>query len=404
MQRSSCLICNSKEIVTIIDLGLHPFADTFIPKERLGEGEMIYPLICDLCKNCGQIQTKCVTNPKERYVSNDYSYTSSNSEFSRNHWDEFALELLSKNQVKEDCFILEIGSNDGYLSEHFVKMGKKVLGVDPSPYMAGLAKKRNVETMTTLFDKKTSEVILKNYGKANLIIANNVFNHSDNPLDFAQAVKNVLAPNGIFIFEQPYWLIGFKEKKFDQIYHEHVSYFTVKSLKNLLEKAGMKIVEVRIVDYHGGSLRIMAQHIDYTKEESKKVSSMIAEEERIGTFNPTEYYKFIENLNKNKFLFLEKIYNIKNKGENIIAIGAAAKGNTFLNFYNLNNNIIDYVTDTSEHKKEKFTPGTRIPIRGDEILKKYDDVHALILSWNIADQLKEKLLEINPSIKFLIPD
>ncbi len=403
MFRDYCLVCDSKNIEEIIDLGSHPFADTFIPESKKSSADMVYPLICTLCKECGHIQNKCVTDPIDRYSQNDYSYTSSNSSFSRNHWDSYAKEISEAIKLPSGSLIFEAGSNDGYLSEKFNLMGHKSIGIDPSPYMAELAKKRNVETVVGLFGDSSVDKHLNNYGSAKLVVANNVFNHSDNPVAFTLSVAKLLADGCYFVFEQPYWLVGIKAGKFDQIYHEHVSYFTVKSAKALLARAGLVISKAEVVDYHGGSLRIIAQK-NASLIESVEVKNMIEEEEKYGTFKIETYKKFMNKQNERKHLFLERLYKLKNEGKAIIAVGAPAKGNTFLNFYNLDKTAIDYVTDSSPHKMGKYTPATRIPIVGDEIFSKYSEVCALLLSWNLKDQLLPILSKINPKIQFISPE
>lgn len=404
MIRKNCLVCNSTDLEQIIHLGSHPFADTFVPESKKSMGDVIYPLVCDLCGNCGHVQTEYETDPLSRYSQVDYSYTSANSAFSRNHWEQYAKEVSDAVQLKSNSLVVEIGSNDGYLAEQFIKSGNRAIGVDPSPYMAELAKQRNVQTIVNLFGRKSSEQILASHGKADLILANNVFNHADNPLEFAKAVADTLAPNGSFVFEQPYWLIGLKSGKFDQIYHEHVSYFTVRSVDALLSNAGMAIKSTRVVDYHGGSLRVIAQRKEDVKQESEEAKRMIMEENDYGTFKLETYKDFMKKSLEQRNKFMQKVYKIKEMGHPIIAVGAAAKGNTFLNFYKLDNSLIDYVTDASPHKKGKYTPATRIPIVGDEIFSKYGKVYALILSWNIANQLKDKLSVLNKNIEFLVPE
>ena len=402
MFRKSCLVCESKEILKIIDLGMHPFADTFILESRLSESEPVYPLQIYLCPNCGQVQTACITNPRERYSLHDYSYTSSNSKFATDHWENYAKEIIEIINLKEKSFVVEIGSNDGFLSEQFLKRGHRVLGVDGSQYMADIAKKRGIDMIVGLFDVKIARKIIENYGKADLIIANNVFNHSDNPLDFSKGVSELLNSEGVFVSEQPYWLTSIETKKFDQVYHEHVSYFSARSISELLNRAGLGVLDMMVVDYHGGSLRTLSKR---NCIQSLKQMNMIKKEKEFGLFNPLKYEEFMKEITKQKNEFLNKIYKIKQEGFPLIAVGAAAKGNTFLNFYNLGNNVLNYVTDASVHKQGKYTPLTRIPIVGDEIFKKYGKVYALILSWNISDNLKKILLDMNPKIEFLaIPD
>jgi SAM-dependent methyltransferase len=401
MWRTKCLVCAGEDITTIIDLGMHPFADTFISEERASESDVVYPLICDVCKNCGQIQLKCVTNPEDRYIAHDYSYTSSNSNFSQTHWKEYASEVTSYVNLSNGSFVVEIGSNDGFLAEQFAQKGNKVLGVDPSPAMAELAKQRNVTTLVRLFSNTLAREIVSQYGPAQLIMANNVFNHSDNPLDFAKGVASLLAPGGTFVFELPYWCINIATGNFDQIYHEHVSYFTVRSAANLLERAGMSIARVQVVDYHGGSLRIYAVRREDLPTHCFDARVRMQQEIAAGTFNKDTYDLFMREVVAKKIQFLKNLYELKAQGNNIVAIGAAAKGNTFLNYYGLNSSFVDYVTDSSPYKIGKYTPLSRIPIRGDDVLSKYNKVHALILSWNISSQLKNILLKINPRVEFI---
>ncbi len=404
MIRTNCLVCDSNDLQEIIDLGSHPFADTFIPASRIGEADSVYPLVCDLCMVCGHVQTRYETDPQKRYSQVDYSYTSSNSAFARNHWDAYVTEVGQVVNLKPNALIVDIGSNDGYLCEQFNKAGYRAMGVDASPYMADLAKKRGVNTITALFGKEAAQRINTDYGKVDLITASNVYNHADNPHEFTKAVADILSDTGSFVFEQPYWPIGVGSGKFDQIYHEHVSYFTVKSAAALLERAGLIITSAQVVDYHGGSLRIVAQKKKETSTLPSDVQAMIDKEEEQGMFSLETYKKFMESNLLQRSKFLQRIHRIKEEGNSIIAVGAAAKGNTFLNFYRLDHSVIDYVTDSSPHKKGKYTPATRIPIVGDEIFSNYGKVYALILSWNIAPQLKEILSKFNQNIEFISPE
>ncbi|MDP4039125.1 MAG: class I SAM-dependent methyltransferase [Candidatus Pacearchaeota archaeon] len=404
MFREKCIVCDSEDIVEIINLGSHPFADTFIPPQQTHEPDKIYPLICDLCNKCTHVQARCETNPEDRYSNINYSYTSSNSSFTRNHWEEFEDEISKSLNLPKNSFIVEAGSNDGYLIEQFAKKGNKVIGVDPSPQMAILAKQRGITTITSLFNESTAEKILKEHGKADIVIANNVFNHSNHPLEFAKAAEKILNSNGYFIFEQPYWFELVKARDFTQIYHEHVNYYSIKSLSNLLEKAGLAIKSVQIVNFHGKSVRVIAQKKEKILEVPEQVRKMIKEEESFGLFNSEKYKEFMRENKTKRSKFMQKIYQIQESGTPIIAIAAAAKGNTFLNYYKLDKTLIDYVTDASPHKKGKYTPATRIPITGDEIFSKYGKVYAIILTGNLPSKIKEILLGINPQIEFLVPE
>ena len=384
----------------IIDLGMHPFADTFVSKNQLNESEPVYPLECFLDKDTGEVKVGVRTDAHGRYIAYDYSYTSANSKFSKDHWINFAKDVNEKLNLPKNSNVVEIGSNDGFLTKQFKDMGYNVLGVDPSPYVKDLALELGVETHCDFFGYEVSNNIGKDFGQANLIIANNVFNHTNDIEDFTTGVENLLNDDGIFVFELPYWYNTIKDQKFDQIYHEHVTYFTVKFSYELLKKHGLEIMDVDVVNYHGGSLRVFAKKKDEIVLQPH-IKSMIEEEESFGLFKESTYVKFVQDLHQKRNTFLKKIYKIKSKGYSIIGIGAAAKGNTLLNFYNLDNSVIDYITDSSEHKQGKYTPLTRIPIVGDEIFGEYDKVYGLILSWNISDIIKENLRKINKKIKFL---
>jgi len=387
--------------VKIIDLGMHPHADTFVREEQLGLSEPVLPLECFLNKETGAITTGVQTSAHDRYIAYDYSYTSSNSKFAKEHWLKFADSVSRKVDLCRGSKVVEIGSNDGFLTKQFKDMGCDTLGVDPSEYMTKLASQLGVETFCEFFTSPTSEVIVRNFGQADLVIANNVLNHSNDVEDFILAVSNLLKEDsGVFVFELPYWYYTIKDRKFDQIYHEHVTYFTVKYAYELLSKYNMEISDVEVVEYHGGSLRVFASK-KRTVSKSEKVKQMIFEEEQYGLFTESTYVEFMKDLFDERSAFLRKIHNLKLEGCSIVGVGAPAKGNTLLNFYKLDNSVIDYITDASPHKQGKFTPLSRIPIVGDEIFSQYDEVYAVVLSWNISDLVKEKLREINNKIVFL---
>ena len=383
---------------TIIKLGMHPFADTFISEEQYHLSEPVYPLECVLDKSTGEIKLKFETKDDDRYNLYSYSYTSSNSKVSLEHWIDYA-NVVSP-FLPSGCKLLEIGSNDGFLTKQFIDKGYEAQGVDPSKTMAKIAKSRGVETHNVLFGMDSVEMIKNNFGSVDAVVANNVFNHANDPEDFTKAAVNILNQDGLFIFELPYWLCTIKDYKFDQIYHEHVTYFTVKYAYSLLKKQGLEIFKIQVVDYHGGSLRVFSRKKENVKM-NQKVEDMIIKEEEFGLFDEDTYLKFMQHLKKNRNNVMSNLYKLKNENIPIIGIGAAAKANTFLNFYNIDNTILDYVTDASEYKKGKYTPLTRIPIVGDEIFDEYDKVYALVLSWNISSILVEKIKQINNKVEFL---
>ena len=403
MKRTDCLICGNDKLHRIIDLGNHPYADTFIDEINSNEMLPVYNLSCAMCEKCGQIQTTSITDPFERYNMVDYSYTSSNSSTAKNHWTKYSEKINQKillNKKITPARICEIGSNDGYLLNLFKQLSNDVLGIDASKYLTDIAINKGIPTIQCIFDDKKSYEILLNNEKFDLVIANNVFNHSDDPNSFARGVNNLLKEDGHFIFETPYWKCTVDSMKVDQIYHEHVSYLTALSAKNIMERNGFNIIDIEVVDYHGGSIRVYTEKTSKKKHHCKKLFNMINKEKYL--FEKKTYTTLQESIESKKISFLKDILDIKaDKKIPIVAIGAAAKGNTFLNYMNLNSSIIDCVTDNSIHKQGKLTPLTNIKIVSDDILSNYEEVYAIILSWNLTDKIKEKLRLINNRIKFI---
>ncbi len=396
--RNRCLSCKSKNLKEIINLGFHSFADRFIYKKDLKKIDPKYPLILDICSNCKFIQSRAITDPKKRYSEVDYSYTSSNSNYSKKHWIDFAKKINNELNVKEKT-IYEIGSNDGFLIHQFKLMGANVLGIDASKFMTKISKKK-VNTINCIFNFNQSKKIKKKFGKADIIIANNVFNHSDDPRNFLNGIYNLLKKNSIFIFEQPYFAKGLYSLKFDQIYHEHISYFTSKNIKSLLENNNFKIVSMKENSYHGGSLRTTCVKKN-SNIKGRKINKLIDSEKKNKIYNISYYQKFNQKINFEKNKLIHKIKQFKNNGYKIAGIGAGAKSNTFLTFHNFNNKLIDFLTDTSRYKIDKYTPLTRIPIRSDLELKKHKKLICIILSWNISKIIVYKIKKLNKKMKII---
>ena len=392
--QTTCLI-SDLPVEKILDLGQHPYADTFISSEQYAASEPVFPLQVYINSESGSVQAGYISDAKSRYNLYSYSYTMSNSKTARDHWDELAEYIKSK--YGNEKLVVEVGSNDGYLIGQFAKG----VGVDSSEEMCGLAMERGTNTINALFDVMVADHVRQTYGLANVIIANNVFNHANNPVDFAIAVSKLLDDNGVFIFEVPYWGWMVTNGQFpDMVYHEHPSYFTVKSAQNLLARAGLTIADYELVDYHGQSLRITARHGSVVAD---KVMQAIQKENKQGLFDLEFYVKLQHKLETDKVEWLSKFYKLLDEDPNavVIGVGAAAKANTWLNFYGLNKTVIKCITDASEFKQGKYTPLTRIPIRSDNEFANYKNPYALILSWNISEPLKKALLNINPNTRFL---
>lgn len=396
----TCLVCGSS-LNTIIDLGMHPFADSFIPPDMESVSEPVYPLQCGLCSNCGYIQNVYLTEPEERYNLYPYSYTSSNSNFARSHWDTYALEISKQYDLKNSK-ILEIGSNDGYLLNKLAAESQLAIGVDSSRAMSEIANANGIRTINCVFTADSAKAINTDFGNFDIIIANNVFNHSNSPTDFLRGCEMLLSKHGKLIIEVPYWVSSLDSLKFDQIYHEHISYFTLRSLDYLAKKSNFCITKFDVIDYHGGSLRVELSN-NFSSSEAREVKTQIEMESDLGIFDLDFYIDFMKRIKVSRSLFLQRLHGIlaTENEKKIVLIGAAAKANTFINYYKLDSTVIDFITDSSESKIGKKTPLSRIPIVDDLALENMGKVYAIITSWNISESLRKKLLSINPEIEYI---
>ena len=393
-----CLITGAP-VVKVLDFGQHAYADTFIAEDQVNLSEPVFPLEVYLNADSGSIQLGYVSDAEDRYNLYSYSYTSSNSKTSRDHWDEYAATVKSKFDTKG--LVVEIGSNDGYLIGQFNEEGTTAIGIDTSEAMCVIAGSKGVKTINKLFGKDVGAAIEIAHGPASVVMANNVFNHSNDPVGFARAVADLLDNNGVFVFEVPYWTWMVTNGKFpDMTYHEHPTYFTIKMAQNVLAAAGLTIADYDVVNYHGQSLRIVAKH---GSDVSDKVSYAIDYETKTGIFDPEFYAQLQNKLIKQRNAWLMRFYEIMAADPDavIIGVGAAAKANTWMNWHGLNKTHLHCITDSSEFKQGKYTPLSRIPIRGDDEFSKHANPYALVLSWNIGDPLKQALLKINPNTKFI---
>lgn len=398
---TKCIVCGSKAPIRVIEMGFHPLADTFLRKDQLLSPQKVYPLNCLLCKNCGHFQNEYFVPGKERYVESNYSYTSSNSDSSRQHWQEFCDSVSVYTNLNPSDHIIEFGSNDGYLLAQFQKKKALVTGIEPSPIMVSEARKIGVNTIQGFINTNTIKTATKRNGKAKIIAGNNVLNHIENLDEAILAVKAGLKNDGFFVIEVPSLRDTIEKYLFDMIFHEHISTFSIKSIDFLLKKHGLFITKLENIPYHGGSLRIYST--PNVKRYNKRVLKKIVDEERDKLFDVVTYKNFMARITKDKNEVLARVYSLKKKGKKIAAVGGGARSNTLLNFYKLDNTIIDFVTDASAHKKGKFTPFSNIEIKDDNALGSENIDVALITAWNIGKYLTAKIRKINDKIGFIVP-
>lgn len=403
MLAKKCIVCSkSSNLKRVIELGFHPPADTFVKKDQLLKPQKFYPLNCLLCTHCGHFQNEYFVSGEERYIESNYSYTSSNSPSAMNHWDEFTDTVSKYIKLLPEDHVIEFGSNDGYLTLQFQKKGARGTGIDPSPIMSAVARKSGVNAIEGFVGKDTITKAVKKYGLARLICGNNVLNHIENLDDAMKAIKSGITDGGYFVVEVPSLKDTVEKYLFDMIFHEHISTFSVKSIDYLLKKHGLYITKVENIPYHGGSLRVYAstKKSEYNKS---AVDKQIESEQKIRLFNPETYKQFMAKIIKDKNDLLAILFSLKKQGKRIAAVGGGARSNTLLNFYRLDNTVIEFLTDASKHKIGKYTPGSNILIKDDNALYSENIDVALITAWNIGKYLVEKIKKINNKIQFIVP-
>jgi ubiquinone/menaquinone biosynthesis C-methylase UbiE len=338
-----------------------------------------------------------VVSGEERYQENDYSYDSSNSKVSIQHFTDMAREVSERAQVHPGELVVDIGSNVGTLLSGFKALGAEVQGVDPAPNIVEIANQHGIPTINDFFGEAAADGILSR-GKAKVVTITNAFNHVSDLDAFMKALVRVLAHDGTFVIELPYFLEILRKKHFDVIYLEHVSYVAVKPMVPFLAKYGLTITHVEENDYMSGSIRFYIGR----SESDETVQAQISKEEQFGLYDTGAWERFAREVRDMKVRLLGELVAARAGGGRIVAIGAAAKGNTLLNFCGIDRTLIDFATDASPLKVGKWTPGSHLPIMGDDAI---DDsvTHALILAWNIADFLKGKIGPKHPNLTFITP-
>lgn len=397
MEIKNCRLCNSVRISKVVDLGFHPLADTFLPEILLHEAEVWYPLQLGLCRSCGHVFTLFSVSAEDRYQKNEYSYDSSNSRISIEHFKEFAEAVIEDVKLPKDSLIADIGSNVGTLLLHFKSLGyQNVIGIEPSKNISRIAVESGITTINEFFSQKAATEINR-IGSVNVLLSSNVVNHADDLVGLLSTARKVLSNTGIFVFEVPYLLDLVQSTAFDTIYHEHVHYYGLKPLAECLHNQGFSIYRVERLHYMCGSIRVFARLGEDTEISVRK---LIQDEEEYGLYEEATFALFMDRVRKVKFTVNAHLSAIRREGGKIIGIGAATKGNTFLNYCRLDSDVISYVTDSSPLKIGKLTPGSHIPIISDNDIGN-DVTHALILPWNIAAYLQEKLAHLK--LKFYVP-
>ncbi|MET4221790.1 2-polyprenyl-3-methyl-5-hydroxy-6-metoxy-1,4-benzoquinol methylase [Bradyrhizobium sp. LB14.3] len=400
----NCRMCASERLALFLDLGEMPPADQFLHKHQLSEHRDAYPLQVAVCEECGLIQLNYVVPPEILYCD-DYPYESSTTTAGRRHWGEFARTTTRLLGLTKDDLVVDIGSNVGVLLQMFKEQGTKVLGVDPAANIAEIANKNGIETVAAFFNSESAKKVVASKGQASVITGTNVFAHVGDLHDLMQAVSILLAERGTFIIEAPYFLELLHSLEYDTIYHEHLSYLSVKPLVRFFKQFGMEIFDVQLRDIHGGSIRLFVRKIGVsTSPVAPIVEQMLANEEREKIYELDTLRKFAQGVANNRLALRAMLTGLKQSGSKIVAVSAPAKGMTLLNYCGLGSDFLDFVTEKSRLKLGRYTPGMNIEVVPDDMLLKHQPDYALLLAWNFAEEIMNNLKEFSDrGGKFIIP-
>lgn len=398
----SCRLCRSSELHKFLDLGFTPPADGFLRREQLQEPEIHYPLEVMLCESCGFIQLSHIVSPEVLY-RHDYPYESSTTKSGRQHWTEFAETVTRRFTLTSSDLVIDIGSNVGVLLDAFRNNGCRILGVDPASNIVRLAEKNGVETVNEFFGLEVARNIVAEKGAASVITGTNVFAHVNDLSGFMQAVDIALHDRGVLIIEAPYFVNLLKHLEYDTIYHEHLSYLSLKPLIRFFKNFNMEIFDVEERDIHGGSFRVYVARKG-TQPVADKVAVMVVAEDRAGIYDRRVLQDFAASVAANRQELLWMLRTLKHEGKRIVAVSAPAKGMTLLNYCHIGTETLDYVTEKSTLKIGRFTPGTHIPVFSDAKLLEDMPDFALLLAWNFAEEIMANLDSFRKNGgRFIIP-
>lgn len=394
-----CFVCQKEKLYKFLSLGHHPPSNAFLKEQDLNNPETYYPLDVFYCEVCSLVQLGYAVDPKILFKEYVYS-TETNNSLIKN-FNELVDVLVKRFKLTKDDLALDVGSNDGTLLKGYLKHGVKILGVEPSS-IAKIAVEKDIPTIKKFFNKEVASDILRDYGKAKVITATNVFAHVKDLMPFMDGVKALLSDDGIFITESHYLLSLFKQMQWDSIYHEHLRYYSLKPLIYLFNMFNMDLFDAEKITTHGGSIRAYACNKGMYPI-SNNISNLLKDEESNGLHNKQAYANFGQEVLKHKMQIQEMLIDIKSSGKRVFGIGAPAKGNTLLNYCNITTDIMDYIVEKSKLKIGLYTPGTHIKVVKEDLLLKEQPDYALLLSWNIADEIVPKLKNLGYKGKIIVP-
>ncbi len=387
----NCRHCNDEVTVSFVDLATAPPSNAYLSNVELKRAEKYFPLRILVCTNCWLVQTEDYADATDLF-SSDYAYFSSFSTSWLEHSKRYASDMTERLGLDQNSRVAEIAANDGYLLQYFHNAGIPCYGVEPTRSTAEAARKRGLEIVESFFGVELAVELASQNRLVDLLVANNVLAHVPDINDFVSGFRILLKPGGVATFEFPHLMRLVDEKQFDTIYHEHYSYLSLTALLSVFKQCDMEIFDVEELSTHGGSLRLYCQSNDTGIHPiSESVGALASKEKQAGLTSEAYYSGFQGRAEKVKNEFLEFLLDAKKRGKKVIGYGAAAKGNTLLNFAGVKPDLIPFVVDQNPAKQGKFLPGSRIPILDETWIEKEKPDYIVIFPWNLSNELKEQL-------------
>jgi SAM-dependent methyltransferase len=385
-----CRHCGSEVSLPFVDLGFAPPSNAYLTAKALREPEKYYPLRAMVCEHCWLVQTEDFTRPHDLF-DHQYAYFSGISTTWLAHCRHFVEEMQATLGLNIHSHVVEVAANDGYLLQFVKGAGIPCTGIEPTTSTATAARSKGLDIIEDFFGAKLAKKLVDEGKAADLTVANNVLAHVDEINDFVQGFAILLKPAGVAVFEFPHLANLVENNQFDTIYHEHFSYLSLTVVNRIFQACGLTVFDVQEMSTHGGSLRVFAQRTDAGQRPlNNRVKALLAREQTLGMETKDYYASFQAKAEKVKDDFLVFLLDAKAKGKTVAAYGAAAKGNTLLNFAGIRRDLIAFVADQNPAKQGKYLPGSHIPIMPPSALAKNAPDVVVILPWNIAAEIKQQ--------------
>ena len=384
-----CRLCGANLTRLFVDLGMSPLCESYLAADRIDAPEVFYPLNVLICEECLLVQLPAYVSGEQ--IFSDYAYFSSYSASWVEHAKQYANEMTARLGLTQESLVTEVASNDGYLLQHFHTAGIPVLGVEPAGNVAEVAIAKGIRSVVKFLGPQTGEEIASQYGKADLVVGNNVFAHVPDIRGFAAGLRALVKDTGLVTLEFPHLLRLIERRQYDTIYHEHFSYLSLLTASRALDAAGLRVIDVEELGTHGGSLRVFAQPTGSAGEASSRVKMVLDLEQVAGLHTVDGHAGFAAVVLKIKSNLLTFLISAAAEGKTVVGYGAPGKGNTLLNHCGIRSDLLRYTVDRSPHKQGMFLPGTHIPVLAPEWIARTKPDYILVLPWNLRDEIREQL-------------